>query len=61
MPKESHGKYGETKTSRLDLRVTPTAKQKLTQQAQALNISTSELIERIVRGGPLGAASLGES
>lgn len=61
MPKQTHGKYGENKSSQLFLRVTPTAKERLMEQAKSLNISTSELIERIVRGESLEAASLGES
>lgn len=61
MPKQTHGKYGENKSSPLFLRVTPTAKERLMEQAKSLNISTSELIERIVRGESLEAASLGES
>lgn len=61
MPKEAHGKYGENKTSQLFIRVTPTAKQRLMAEAEKLNISTSELIERIVRGEALEAVSLGES
>lgn len=61
MPKETHGKYGENKSSPLFLRVTPTAKDRLMEKAQALSISTSELIERIARGESLEAVSLGES
>ena len=61
MPKETHGKYGEPKTGRLELSLTPTAKERLMKQAKSMNISASELIERIVRGDSLEVASLGES
>lgn len=61
MPKEVHGKYGEQKEERMQLRLTPTAKARLMKKAQALNISASELIERVSRGESLEAVSLGES
>lgn len=61
MPKESPAKYGELKEERMQLRLTPTAKDKLSRKARELNVSASELIERIVRADVLEAASLGES
>ena len=61
MPKEKVQKYGELKDSRLQLLLTPTAKQKLASKAQELDVSASELIERVVRKGFLEASCLGES
>lgn len=57
------GHYGENKEMAA-FRITPTAKRLLTQQAELMGVSTSELLERIGRGQLMlqpGEELLGES
>lgn len=50
MSKANPGAHGENKTERISALVTPTAKERLSAQAQSMNISLGELLERIARG-----------
>lgn len=59
MPKAKHNQYGEPKDSRLEIRISKTAREGLENLASSMNCSISEVIELLGRGRLLGESSPG--